>query len=82
MLLSHLINEKTCNVSLIFLDGLLLITSILLQTRRAEVKVAVSMVDQNVPFEVNDHFSPLLKECFKDFPTAQGLKEVPITKFT
>ncbi|XP_049441884.1 uncharacterized protein LOC125894500 [Epinephelus fuscoguttatus] len=44
------------------------------QTRRAEVKVAVSMVEHNVPFAVADHFSPLLKECFKDFPTAQSFK--------
>lgn len=51
-----------------------LITSFLLQTRRAEVKVAVSMVEHIVPFAVADHFSPLLKECFKDSPTAQSFK--------
>ena len=51
-----------------------LITSFLLQTRRAEVKLAVSMVEHNVPFAVADHFSPLLKECFKDSPTAQSFK--------
>ncbi|XP_028303726.1 uncharacterized protein LOC114463975 isoform X5 [Gouania willdenowi] len=44
------------------------------KTRRAEVKVAVSMVEHNVPFAVADHFSPLLKECFKDSPTAQSFK--------
>ncbi|KAK1888518.1 Zinc finger BED domain containing protein 5 [Dissostichus eleginoides] len=44
------------------------------KTRRAEVKVAVSMVEHNVPFAVADHFSPLLKECFKDSPTAQNYK--------
>ena len=51
-----------------------LITSFLLQTRKAEVKVAVSIVEHNVPFAVADHFSPLLKECFKDSPTAQSFK--------
>lgn len=51
-----------------------LMTPFLLQTRRAEVKVAVSMVEHNVPFAVADHFSPLLKECFKDSPTAQNYK--------
>nr|XP_055023092.1 uncharacterized protein LOC129413419 [Misgurnus anguillicaudatus] len=43
-------------------------------TRRAEVKVAVAMVQHNVPFAVADHFSPLLKECFKDSTTAQNFK--------
>ncbi|KAI4832261.1 hypothetical protein KUCAC02_015235, partial [Chaenocephalus aceratus] len=43
-------------------------------TRRAEVKVAVAMVQHNVPFAVADHFSPLYKECFRDSPTAQGFK--------
>ncbi|KAK1903218.1 Light-independent protochlorophyllide reductase subunit B [Dissostichus eleginoides] len=32
------------------------------------------MVEHNVPFAVADHFSPLLKECFKDSPTAQNYK--------
>ncbi len=50
------------------------ITPFLLQTRRAEVKVVVSMVEHNVLFAVADHFSPLLKECFKDSPTAQNYK--------
>lgn len=31
----------------------------LLQTRRAEVKVAVAMVQHNIPFSAADHFSPL-----------------------
>ncbi|KAK1875833.1 Histone acetyltransferase mst2 [Dissostichus eleginoides] len=44
------------------------------KTRRAEVKVAVAMVEHNVPFAVADHFSPLYKECFRDSPTAQGFK--------
>ncbi|KAF3847115.1 hypothetical protein F7725_020143, partial [Dissostichus mawsoni] len=44
------------------------------KTRRAEVKVAVAMVQHNVPFAVADHFSPLYKECFRDSPTAQGFK--------
>ncbi|KAK1904474.1 Protein FAM200B, partial [Dissostichus eleginoides] len=44
------------------------------KTRRAEVKDAVAMVQHNVPFAVADHFSPLYKECFRDSPTAQGLK--------
>ncbi|XP_073727861.1 uncharacterized protein [Misgurnus anguillicaudatus] len=44
------------------------------KTRRAEVKVAVAMVQHNVPFAVADHFSPLLKECFKDSTTAQNFK--------
>ncbi len=46
----------------------------LLQTRRAEVKVAVAMVQHNVSFAVADHFSPLYRECFKDSPTAQNFK--------
>ncbi|KAF3858816.1 hypothetical protein F7725_012017, partial [Dissostichus mawsoni] len=44
------------------------------KTRRAEVKVAVAMVQHNVPFAVADHFSPLYKESFRDSPTAQGFK--------
>ncbi|KAJ3596187.1 hypothetical protein NHX12_002596 [Muraenolepis orangiensis] len=44
------------------------------KTMRAEVTVAVSMVQHNVPFAVADHFSPLRKECFKDSPTAQNYK--------
>ncbi|CAM4573185.1 unnamed protein product [Leuciscus chuanchicus] len=44
------------------------------KTRRAEVKVAVAMVQHNVPFAVADHFSPLYKECFRDSPTAQSFK--------
>ncbi|KAF3850555.1 hypothetical protein F7725_012327, partial [Dissostichus mawsoni] len=44
------------------------------KTRRAEVKVAVAMVQHNVPFAVADHFSPLYKECFRDSPTAQGFR--------
>ncbi|KAK0150738.1 hypothetical protein N1851_008145 [Merluccius polli] len=36
------------------------------KTRRAEVKVAVAMVQHNVPF------APLYKECFRDSPTAQS----------
>lgn len=45
-----------------------------MQTRRAEVKVAVAMVQGDVPFAVADHFSPLYRECFKDSPTAQNFK--------
>ncbi|XP_073725186.1 uncharacterized protein [Misgurnus anguillicaudatus] len=44
-----------------------------LKTTRDEVKVAVAMVQHNVPFAVADHFSPLLKECFKDSTTAQNV---------
>lgn len=43
-----------------------------MQTRRSEVKVAVSMAERNRPFARADHFSPLLKEYFKDSPTAQS----------
>ncbi|XP_061571349.1 uncharacterized protein LOC133424833 [Cololabis saira] len=43
-------------------------------TRRAEVKVAVAMVQHDVSFAVADHFSPLWRECFKDSPTAQHFK--------
>lgn len=32
------------------------------------------MVQHNVSFAVVDHFSPLLKECFKDSTYAQNLK--------
>ena len=48
----------------------------LLQTRRAEVKVAVAMVKHNIQFSVADHFSPLYKECFEDSPMAQSFKSV------
>ncbi|XP_029958819.1 uncharacterized protein LOC115396888 isoform X2 [Salarias fasciatus] len=44
------------------------------KTRRAEVKVAVAMVQHSVPFAVADHFSPLYRECFRDSPTAQNFK--------
>lgn len=37
----------------------------LLQTRRAEVKVAVAVMHHNIPFSAADHFSPLYKECFR-----------------
>lgn len=43
-----------------------LINPFLLLTRRPEVKVAVAMVQHNVPFAEADHFGPLLKECLKD----------------
>ncbi|XP_028436259.1 uncharacterized protein LOC114557123 isoform X2 [Perca flavescens] len=45
-----------------------------LKTRRAEVKVAIAMVQHNVSFAVADHFSPVYRECFKDSPTAQNFK--------
>lgn len=38
----------------------------LLQTRRAEVKVAVLLVEHNVPLAVADHLWPLFVECFTD----------------
>ncbi|MGH0172117.1 UNVERIFIED_CONTAM: hypothetical protein FKN15_062824 [Acipenser sinensis] len=41
------------------------------KARRAEIKVAVTMVNHNVPLAVADHFSPLMKECFKDSDVAQ-----------
>ncbi|XP_076854994.1 uncharacterized protein LOC143509955 isoform X3 [Brachyhypopomus gauderio] len=44
------------------------------KTRRAEVKVAVAMVQHNVPFAVADHLSPLLRNCFIDSPSAQQYK--------
>lgn len=37
----------------------------LLQTRKAEVKDAVAMLQHNVPFAVAYSFSPLYKECFE-----------------
>nr|XP_043872485.1 uncharacterized protein LOC122761339 isoform X2 [Solea senegalensis] len=40
----------------------------------SEVKVAVAMVQHNVPFAVADHISLLYKECFKDSPTAPNVK--------
>lgn len=45
-----------------------------LQTRRAEVKVAATKVQHNVPLAVADHLGLLLKECFKDSKTAQEYK--------
>ncbi|KAK6481138.1 hypothetical protein HHUSO_G17313 [Huso huso] len=41
------------------------------KARRAEIKVAVTMVNHNVPLAVANHFSPLMKECFKDSDVAQ-----------
>ncbi|MGH0146032.1 UNVERIFIED_CONTAM: hypothetical protein FKN15_041695 [Acipenser sinensis] len=41
------------------------------KAQRAEIKVAVTMVNHNVPLAVADHFSPLIKECFKDSDVAQ-----------
>ncbi|KAF3840274.1 hypothetical protein F7725_018991 [Dissostichus mawsoni] len=41
------------------------------QTRRAEVKVAMTMVQQNIPLAFSDHLSPLFKECFPDSKIAQ-----------
>ncbi|XP_049455395.1 uncharacterized protein LOC125902816 [Epinephelus fuscoguttatus] len=41
------------------------------KTRRAEVKMAVTLVQHNVPLAVAYHLGLLLKECFKDSRTAQ-----------
>lgn len=53
---------------------LVLIFTTLLQTRRAEVKMAATLVHHNVPLAVTDHLGPLLKECFKDSTTAQDYR--------
>ncbi|XP_072168656.1 uncharacterized protein [Diadema setosum] len=42
--------------------------------RRAEVKVAMTMVQHNVPLAFADHLSPLMKECFRDSPVATGYR--------
>lgn len=49
----------------------------ILQTRRAELKIAVMLA--NLPLTVTDHLGPLMKECFKDSATAQEYK-CPRTK--
>ncbi|XP_047202548.1 uncharacterized protein LOC124856284 isoform X3 [Girardinichthys multiradiatus] len=36
------------------------------QTRRAEVKVAVTLVQHDIPLAFSDHLSPLFKHCFPD----------------
>ncbi|XP_063053561.1 zinc finger BED domain-containing protein 5-like [Engraulis encrasicolus] len=41
------------------------------QTRRAEIKVAVVMVNHNIPLAFADHLSPLFKECFPDSKIAR-----------
>ncbi|KAI4809286.1 hypothetical protein KUCAC02_018186, partial [Chaenocephalus aceratus] len=42
------------------------------QTRRAEVKVAMTTVQHNIPLAFSDHFrSPLFKECVPDSKIAQ-----------
>ncbi|KAK1902453.1 THAP domain containing protein 7 [Dissostichus eleginoides] len=41
------------------------------QTRRAEVKVAMTMLQHNIPLAFSDHLSPLFKECFPDSKIAQ-----------
>ncbi|KAL1268761.1 hypothetical protein QQF64_034124 [Cirrhinus molitorella] len=41
------------------------------ETRRAEVKMAATMVQHNIPLAFSDHLSPLLKECFPDSQIAQ-----------
>ncbi|KAK6490362.1 hypothetical protein HHUSO_G4876 [Huso huso] len=46
-------------------------TQLEVKAQRAEIKVAVMMVNHNVPLAVADHFSPLMKECFKDSDVAQ-----------
>lgn len=38
----------------------------LLQTRRAEIKVTVLLVEHNVLLAVADHLGPLFKESFTD----------------
>lgn len=38
------------------------------------MKVAVAMVQHNMPFATAEHFSPLLRNCFSDSPTAQQYK--------
>ena len=42
-----------------------------LQARRAEVKVAVTLVSHNIPIAFADHLSPLFKECFPDSKIAK-----------
>lgn len=49
-------------------------TFFLLQTRRAKVKVALSLVEHNVPMEVANHLGPLFKECFIDSQIAKDYK--------
>lgn len=44
---------------------------LILQTRRAEIKVAVVMVNHNIPLAFADHLSPLFKECFPDSKIAR-----------
>lgn len=38
----------------------------ILQTKRAEIKVEVAMVNHNIPLAFADHLSPLFRECFPD----------------
>ena len=42
-----------------------------LQARRAEIKVAVTLVSHNIPIAFADHLSPLFKECFPDSKIAK-----------
>ncbi|KAL3054101.1 hypothetical protein OYC64_006435 [Pagothenia borchgrevinki] len=41
------------------------------KTRKAELKMAAMLANHNLPLAVTDHLGPLMKECFKDSPTAQ-----------
>ena len=36
--------------------------------------MAVMLANHNLPLAVTDHLGPLMKECFKDSPTAQDYK--------
>lgn len=44
---------------------------LILQTSRAEIKVAVAMVNHNIPLAFADHLSPLFRECFPDSKIAK-----------
>lgn len=44
---------------------------LVLQTRRAKVKMTATLVEHNVPLAFADHLGPALRECFKESKTAR-----------
>ena len=44
----------------------------LLQIKRAEVKVAVTLAHHNIPLAAMDHLSPLFQDIFPDSKIAKG----------
>eukprot|EP00057_Strongylocentrotus_purpuratus_P019851 XP_011674325.1 PREDICTED: uncharacterized protein LOC105443158 [Strongylocentrotus purpuratus] len=66
--------QKTTRSIALFTHSIKEMSSAETKIRRAEIKMAMSLVEHNVPLAFSDHLSPLMKECFPDSPTAAGYR--------